>query len=259
MQAQYLSVTEVPGVRVHQEQLSALVTRYHLACQHAGGKDVLEVACGAGLGLGYLAGVATSVTAGDIEPANLRFAEDYYAERPKINLKVFDALEMPFARGSFDVVLNYEAIYYLSDLPRFLRETRRVLRPEGKLIISTVNPEWHGFNPSPFSTKYYSAAELQRELTYAGFDSKAYVAFHDDPSGSMRWLKAAVRRVAIALRLIPKTMKGKEFLKRLLYGKLTPLPPEIAEVSAPVEALIELTAPVCLSHYKTVYLVAELR
>jgi hypothetical protein len=37
----------------------------------------------------------------------------------------------------------------------------------------------------------------------------------------------AVRRAAVALRLIPRTMAGKAFLKRLFYGPLQAIPAEL--------------------------------
>ncbi len=49
----YTTVTEVPGNQVTQEQLERMFHRYCFASNFAEGKDVLEVACGAGLGLGY--------------------------------------------------------------------------------------------------------------------------------------------------------------------------------------------------------------
>ena len=62
----------------------------------------------------------------------------------------------------------------------------------------------------------------------------------------------------MALHLIPKTMKGKEFLKRIFFGKLIPLPPEIKD------GMAEYTPPVPLPHdkpnfeYKVIYVVAHL-
>jgi len=46
---------------------------------------------------------------------------------------------LPYAGGSFDYVTCLEAIEHLEDQFRFLRECARVLRPEGKVIISTPN------------------------------------------------------------------------------------------------------------------------
>lgn len=48
----YTSVTELPGSQATREQQARLYHRYHTAGRYATGKRVLEVACGAGLGLG---------------------------------------------------------------------------------------------------------------------------------------------------------------------------------------------------------------
>jgi 2-polyprenyl-3-methyl-5-hydroxy-6-metoxy-1,4-benzoquinol methylase len=61
----YCTVTELPGSNATKEQLARLYHRYHFAAGFCEGKDVLEVACGAGQGLGYLARKAKSVVGGD--------------------------------------------------------------------------------------------------------------------------------------------------------------------------------------------------
>ena len=58
---EYSTITERPGDGAHREQLSALFTRYYFAATQCGRKDVLEVCCGAGIGLSYLAARARSV------------------------------------------------------------------------------------------------------------------------------------------------------------------------------------------------------
>lgn len=61
----YVFVTEIAGDEVTQEQVDRLYNRYYWAGQYCSGKDVVEVACGSGQGLGYLAGIARSLEAGD--------------------------------------------------------------------------------------------------------------------------------------------------------------------------------------------------
>ena len=56
-----------------------------------------------------------------------------------------------------------------------------------------------------------------------------------------------------------RTMKGKEFLKRLFYGRLTPIPRELREGVAPVEPLIPLSEISDLSKFKMIYAIAEIR
>ena len=103
-----------------------LYTRYHLASQFSSGKDVLEVACGAGIGLGYLAKRARKAVGGDYSESLLRCVQSHY--RSRVPLLRLDAHQLPFGDGSFDTVLLFETIYYLAEPGKFLDECSRVLR-----------------------------------------------------------------------------------------------------------------------------------
>jgi hypothetical protein len=50
---------------------------------------------------------------------------------------VADCLQLPFAEGSFDCVVSFETLEHLADQHDLLREFRRVLRPDGFLLISS--------------------------------------------------------------------------------------------------------------------------
>ena len=204
-----------------------LVTRYVVARDHGTDKNVLEVACGSGIGLGMLARRARRVVGGDFTLSLLRTARRQYG--PRIPLVRLDAQALPFGPSSFDVVLLYEAIYYLRCAEHFLAEAQRVLRHDGVLIVCTVNREWVDFNPSPFSTRYYSASELSSLFEAAGFRCTILGAFPVSRSRGIDALVSLTRRTAVALRLIPRTMKGTQILKRLFLGRLTPLPSELLD------------------------------
>lgn len=240
MNNNYTTVTELPGAKASGEQLARLYQRYHFAYQFCGGKDILEVACGAGQGLGYLTRTAKRIVGGDIDENNLAYARKQYSGRGDIKLEVMDAQKLPFENGSFDIVIFYEAIYYLSDADEFAKEAHRVLRNGGSLIICSVNKNWSDFNPSPLSVKYFSVPELYSLLTqrFSGVDF--YGGFSAGPSGPKDILVSSLKMTAVKLGLIPKTMKGKELLKRLFFGRLHPIPPEVREDMA------EYTAPVSI-------------
>jgi ubiquinone/menaquinone biosynthesis C-methylase UbiE len=239
--ADFTTVTEMPGVMASQAELRQMFTRYHWAGTMAAGRRVLELACGSGPGLGYLKGMgAVNVIGTDIEERNLAHARQHYAGRAGIETMVADALALPFPDASFELVLCFEAIYYFGDLDRFLSEARRVLAPGGQLLISTVNREWPGFNPSPFSLQYPSAGELQTLLTRHGFRARLQAAFADDAGSASSRCKRLLRQTAVRLGLIPRTMKGKEVLKRLFYGRLQPVPQELVADSNSAEPLVEI-------------------
>jgi len=251
----YTEVTETTGTRVTQEALSMLYTRYRMAAAFCEGKDVLEVACGAGQGLGYLATKAGHVVGGDYTEGLLRMAREHYGVR--IPLVQLDAHTLPFRDGIFDVVILYEAVYYLRQPDKFFSECRRILRDQGVLLICTVNKEWADFNPSTLSTQYYGVQELDERLGRHGFGVELYGAFPASRKLARDLLLSWVKRLAVRLHLIPKTMKGKEVFKRVFLGTLTPIPPEVTDSIANAHELTPITGDCTVSDYKVIYAVGR--
>jgi hypothetical protein len=60
---------------------------------------------------------------------------------------------------------------------------------------------------------------LGKLLQDNGFNVEFYGAFSALPKGVSGKTIAAIKRIAVSLHLIPKTMKGKEFFKRIFFGK----------------------------------------
>lgn len=224
----YSAVTEISGEAVRRDALEKMIGRYSFGAAEAAGKDVLEVACGSGQGLGLLAQSARRVIGGDYTIDLVRGAATHYGRR--VLLAAVDAQSLPFRDGSFDLVLCYEALYYFPEAERFTAEAARVLRAGGTLIVVSVNPAWAGFNPSPHSTRYHRAPELRALLERHGFRPEVFGAFQEREGGSLSRVVGLVRRVAVSLHLVPKTMRAKRLLKRIFYGRLVSLPPELAAI-----------------------------
>ena len=225
--ADYSQVTELSGTRGSRAQLARMCQRYYFAGQFCEDKEVLEIACGAGQGLGYLARRARRVVGIDIDDRVLSLARSHY--RSRIEIRQMDGQALGFADQSFDVVVHFEAIYYLPRPEQFALEVRRVLRPGGVLVLCSANKDLPDFNPSPFSHRYFGPPELVALLRPHRF---AVECFGADAVGSLGFRGQALRtlkRAAVQLDLIPKTMKGKELLKRVVFGALVELPKEIPE------------------------------
>lgn len=251
----YATVTELPGSGATAEQLAMLAARYQLAAALCTGRDVLEVACGPGIGLGLLARRARRVVGGDYDAQLVALAKAHYGRRvPVIR---FDARALPVRSESFDVVILFEALYYLERPEAFVQEARRVLRPQGMLVISTVNREWEGFNPSPYAHRYLGAAELRALLGAEGFAVEILAGFPDQPATRRDRIIALARRAAVAWHLVPPTMKGKAVLKRLAYGRLTPIPAELGNGAVPVAVPVQVEAGHPARTYKVLYAVGR--
>jgi SAM-dependent methyltransferase len=253
----YISVTEIAGDEVTQEQVNRLCNRYYFAGQYCRGKDVVEAACGTGQGLGYLSGLSRSLEAGDISEPLLNMARHYYGSR--IHLKRFDAQNMPFRDRSKDVIILFEAIYYLPDAEQFVLECKRVLRPKGKVLISTANKDLYDFNPSPYSHKYYGTVELDTLFSKYGFITECFGYLSVRAISSRQRILRPIKRMAVMMRLMPKTTQGKKWLKRIVFAQMTTMPAEISK------AMVNYTPPTPISVntpdqvHKVIYCVATLQ
>src|SRR5438270_3583084 len=94
------------------EQQSMARTRYEFAALHSTDRDVLELACGTGFGVEYLADVARFVVGADIATGNLEKARRHV---PGASFVRLDGHDLPFRSQSFDTVTIFEAVYYFSD------------------------------------------------------------------------------------------------------------------------------------------------
>jgi SAM-dependent methyltransferase len=259
MSIDYSSVTELAGAKGSRAQLERACNRYYFASTFCQDKDVLEVACGVGQGLGYLARVARRVVGVDIDSRILEIPRRTYLGRSKIEIAQGDAQRLDFADGSFDVVILYEALYYVPDADRFATEAARVLRKDGVLLVCTANKDLPDFNPSPYSHAYHGPPELRALLEPHGFRVTMY---GDTPVDSRSLRAKTLRRLksaAVRLRLMPKTMRGKEVLKRIVFGKLVSLPAEIDDAMALRRTPVEIPSDQACLDYAVVFCVARLQ
>jgi ubiquinone/menaquinone biosynthesis C-methylase UbiE len=97
-----------------------------------GPRAVLEVGCGPGVFAAALQDSGSDVTAVDQSErmVALTTARGVRARRA-------DVQQLPFADGSFDLVVANYVLYHVADLPRALRQIARVLRPGGALVAVT--------------------------------------------------------------------------------------------------------------------------
>ncbi len=112
------------------------VHRYAIATRLATGKRVLDVACGEGYGSNLLAGVALTVVGVDIDAPTIEHAQRKYSHQ-NLRFLVGDGAELPLESNSADVIVSFETIEHLEEQERFLSEIKRVLSPDGILVISS--------------------------------------------------------------------------------------------------------------------------
>ena len=256
VETDFISVTEIAGDEVTREQVERLCNRYYWAGRFCAGKDVIEVACGTGQGLGYLANMAGSFEGGDYSDNILAIARRHYGER--IHLSRFDAQAMPCPDKSKDVVILFEAIYYIPDAERFVQECKRILRPDGVVLLATANKDLYDFNPSPHSYRYYGVPELNELFSKYGFKARFYGDTPVEALSLRQKILRPVKKLVVSSGLMPKSMAGKKLLKKLVFGNLIPMPAEIDETTARYEEPNPIPPDLPDTHHKVIYCAATL-
>ncbi len=113
--------------------------RYHFVLPFVAGKTVLDVASGEGYGSALMATVAVAVNGLDVSGAAVAHANDAYAERQNLRFSQGSCAMLPFDDATFDAVVSFETIEHILEQDDFLREIKRVLTPQGLLIVSSPN------------------------------------------------------------------------------------------------------------------------
>ncbi|MGH7524360.1 MAG: class I SAM-dependent methyltransferase, partial [Gemmatimonadales bacterium] len=207
-----------------------MYTRYAVAADLGAGRRVLELGCGAGNGLGLVNARARHLVAADRSALLLKQARQQF--RSRVPLVRLDAASLPFRDAAFDVVICFEATYYFADAAAVFNAIARVLIPGGTVLFVNANPERLDFIPSQLSIAYHSAAAFLSVLTAHGFDVVVQGAFPVDPvkAGPIARARAVAatvaRRLLVRVGLVPRTLRGRARLKRLI-GRQLPLPPEL--------------------------------
>ncbi len=111
------------------------------------GERVLDLAAGTGSSSLPFAEAGAQVVAADFSLGMLRVGKRAH---PDLDLLAGDALRLPFADASFDVVTISFGLRNVSDVDAALAEMARVTKPGGRLVVCEFShPTW-----APFRTVY---------------------------------------------------------------------------------------------------------
>jgi O-antigen biosynthesis protein len=134
--------------------------RYLLARELCADRRVLDIACGEGYGSDLIGRVATFVVGVDIAPNVVGHARARYG-RKTVTFAAGSCAAIPLADHSVDVVVSFETIEHHTEHDAMMREVKRVLAPNGILIISS--PDRREYSEIPGYENPFHARELDRQ------------------------------------------------------------------------------------------------
>lgn len=144
------------------------------------GERICEIGFGTGKFAGMVLAAADGIRIAGVDPAatmvdvaTRRRSVREHAGR--VDLRLGTALQLPWEDGSFDAVVALHSFQFWEDPQRCLGEIRRVLRPEGRVVILLRNhgdrpPAWL---PNVLSRSGDETANLVSALQTSGFGAVA--------------------------------------------------------------------------------------
>jgi SAM-dependent methyltransferase len=224
----------VPGVPSENYWYRRHESAYVAAARLCAGARVLEAGCGEGYGATVVRGAgAAQVVALDYDAATIAHARRAH-DLPAV---LANLVALPFRRETFDVVLSLQTIEHVWDQLAFLHECARVLRPGGRLVLTT--PNRLTFPPgNVFHARELDAAELLELVDESGLREETVLGVHHGP-------------------------RFDEYEGDVVAGQLATeakaLPPELASLVTSVTADDFTLSPAGLTECLDVYLVARRR
>jgi ubiquinone/menaquinone biosynthesis C-methylase UbiE len=135
------------------------------------GASVLDVCCGSGasaLPAAERVGDSGRVVGIDLAEKLLNLASSKAKNKGlnNVEFRLGDMLDTGFADASFDAVVCVFGIFFVPDIAAAMRELWRILRPGGKLAITTWGPDFF----EPANTVFWNAVREVKPELYKGFN-----------------------------------------------------------------------------------------
>ena len=138
---------------VHQR----LLFPYVEAANIVSGK-VLEIGCGWGRGLQLLTQAASQYTGIDKNTDLIAALRQEYPQSTFIAANIPPLTDL--ADNTFDYIVTFQVIEHIENDDLFIKEAHRVLKPGGKLLLTTVNRKF-SLTRNPWHVREYYADELK--------------------------------------------------------------------------------------------------
>ena len=137
-------------------------------------QTLLEIGSGPGLLLGKIAEQLTSgrVFALDLSRSMVRMARLRnlgHVLRGRLRVDQGDAMALPYPEKQFDTIVSVHSIYFWPDPLQVLQGCRKVLRPEGKLVLTFMPRRKWPQDGAGATCHVFSEDEMVALLQQAGF------------------------------------------------------------------------------------------
>lgn len=136
---------------------------YEFAEQYVKGKTVADIGCGTGYGTVHMAQFAEKAVGVDYSAETIEQNKKENAHIKNLEFVHGKVPPVPLPDAAFDVVTAFQFIEHLEDRVAFIKDVKRILKPGGVFLCTTVNAKM-SLARNPFHVHEYTFAEMEAEF-----------------------------------------------------------------------------------------------
>lgn len=136
---------------------------YEFAVPYVTGKTVADIGCGTGYGTIHLAKYAEKAVGVDYSAETVEQNKKDNAHIPNLDFITCKVPPITLPDASFDVVTAFQFIEHLDDPMGFIKEAKRILKPGGVFLCTTVNAK-KSLARNPFHVFEYTFAAMEADF-----------------------------------------------------------------------------------------------
>jgi 2-polyprenyl-3-methyl-5-hydroxy-6-metoxy-1,4-benzoquinol methylase len=211
-------------VETLQNALYTLRVREVEAVANSGPGRVLDVGCGRGVLLQEFRRRGWEVQGTELSES----AASYARQTLKIPVEIGDLETISFPPNYFDAITLWHVLEHVADPRALLAEIRRILKPDGVLLVAVPNfgslearvskDKWFHLDV-PRHVTHFSAATLERALNESGFDIRHTSGFAPEYD-FFSFIQSALNLCGLRHNLLYDIVRGKH--AKVLSGEPAP-------------------------------------
>jgi len=128
------------------------------------GQQILDAGSGEGVASLLCCRRGATVTAVELDEEACRLGRALIRrerfEPSRLQFGQHDLYHLPFPDQTFDGILSLEVVEHMTDVGAYLAELKRVLKPQGRIVISTPHKRADGAMQDPYHIMEYDGASL---------------------------------------------------------------------------------------------------
>jgi SAM-dependent methyltransferase len=192
--------------RFRWEEPHDLVVNFAAELKSRGARRVLDLGCGAGRHVVYLAREGFDVCGTDISPRGLEYTRAWLRkEGLQADLQLSDMTVIPYPNGYFDAIISTYVVHHntLDNIRRCVAEMYRALAPGGRALLTVQSKRGYSYGHGP-------QLEPDTFLRDVGADAGVPHHYFDEPA--LRKLFAAFNVVSITPLESVHIQEGQRYL-----------------------------------------------